>query len=193
MNGTSALKLDARYTYKDYSSWPEDERWELIDGIAYAKAAPSQSHQSLLLKLARQLGSYLDGKPCKVFIAPFSVRLNADTGDDTVVEPDILVVCDKSKLDGKGVVGAPDMVIEILSPSTAKYDRDAKFKLYLRSGVKEYCIVDPDLKLLTVHILHEVGYVSRSYNDQDTAVPVEVLDDCTINLVDVFEVLDDML
>jgi len=87
-----ARKLDEQYTYADYSSWPEDERWELIDGAAYALATPTRAHQSTLLEIARQIGNFLRGKPCQVFVAPFSVRLNADEGDDTVVEPDILVV-----------------------------------------------------------------------------------------------------
>ena len=184
----AVLKKDNNYTYADYCTWPEDERWELINGVAYALSAPSEAHQSVLVELARQISTQIRGLSCKVFVAPFSVRLNADEADDTVVEPDILVVCDKSKLDsGKGVVGAPDLIVEILSPSTARRDRDDKFKLYQISGVKEYWVVDTDLKLLTVNILHEAGYLSRSYNDNDTAVPIEILPDCAINLADVFD------
>ena len=184
-----ARKLDEQYTYADYSSWPEDERWELIDGAAYALATPTRAHQSTLLEIARQIGNFLRGKPCQVFVAPFSVRLNADEGDDTVVEPDILVVCDEKKLaDGKGVVGAPDLIVEVLSPSTAKHDRLTKFALYQRSGVREYWIVDPDISTVTVNILfHDIGYVSRAYGEGDTAMPVEVLEGCTINLADVFD------
>ena len=184
-----ARKLKERYTYADYSSWPEDERWELIDGVAYALATPTVEHQRVSREIFAQLYSFLRGKPCQVFYAPFSVRLNADEGDDTVVEPDILVVCDEKKLaDGKGVVGAPDLIIEILSPSTAKQDRLTKFDLYQRSGVREYWIVDPDIAAVSVNILfHEIGYVSRAYGERDTAVPVEVLEGCVINMADVFD------
>ena len=183
----AARKLEERYTYADYCEWPEDERWELINGFAYALATPTMAHQSALIEIGRQLGNFLLGKPCKVFVAPFSVRLNADEGDDTVVEPDILVVCDEKKLaDGKGVVGAPDFIVEILSPSTAKNDKGAKYRLYRQAGVKEYWIVDPDDKLLMANVLRDGRYYGTSYFEDDEAVPVEVLDGCTINLIEVF-------
>ena len=118
------------------------------------------------------------------------MRLNADDTDDTVVEPDVFVVCDKSKLDKKGVSGAPDFIIEVLSPSTAAYDLTTKFRLYQKAGVREYWIADPERKTVTTHVLHEIGYVSRSYNEQDDAVPVTVLESCTINLTEVFELME---
>ena len=185
-----ALKLNERYTYADYSAWPEGERWELIDGAAFAMATPSEAHQTVLGEIFGQLRDFLKGHPCKVFVAPFSVRLNADAGDDTVVEPDILVVCDESKRDGKGVVGAPDLVVEVLSPSTAKYDKSTKYRLYRGSGVREYWIVDPDDKILMANVLHDGRYLGSVYFEEDTAVPVEVLDGCTINLTEAFEGLE---
>ena len=184
----AARKLEERYTYADYCAWPEDERWELIDGAAYALATPTFAHQNALMNLAGQLYNFLRGKPCNVFVAPFSVRLNADEGDDTVVEPDILVVCDHKKLeDGKGVVGAPDFIVEILLPSTAKHDRERKYKLYQKAGVREYWVVDPDDKLLMAYVLRDGRYLGSVFFEDDESVPVEVLEGCTINLTEVFE------
>ena len=184
----AARKLEERFTYADYCAWPENERWELIDGAAYALATPTFAHQRVSGEIFGQLREFLKGKPCQVFYAPFSVRLNADEGDDTVVEPDILVVCDNKKLeDGKGVVGAPDFVIEILSPSTAKHDRERKFRLYQKAGVREYWVVDPDDKLLMAYVLRDGRYLGSVFFEDDASVPVEVLDGCTINLTEVFE------
>ena len=184
----AARKLDERYTYAGYSAWPEDERWELINGAAYAMAAPTMAHQAALLEIARQLGNFLRGKPCRVFVAPFSVRLNADEDDDTVVEPDILVVCDEKKLeDGKGVVGAPDFIVEVLSPSTAKHDLFRKFALYQDAGVREYWIADPEDKSLMAYLLRSGRYSGTMYGKNEDAVKVEVLEGCTINLSEVFQ------
>ena len=138
------------------------------------------------MELSRQLANFLKGKPCQIFAAPFDVRLNADTYDDTVVQPDLLVVCDPSKLDEKGCVGVPDMVIEILSPSTGRHDKLVKFQLYQKTGVREYWIIDPETKTLQVCILENGKYVTSMYGDTG-AVPVHVLEGCAINLQDVFE------
>jgi len=179
-------EYDKRYTYADYVTWDDDTRWELIDGIPYMMSAPNRQHQELSRNLCMQLATFLKGKTCKVYYAPFDVRLNADSKDDTVVQPDLLVVCDHSKLDKAGCVGAPDMVVEILSPSTSRYDRTLKFKTYLKSGVREYWVIDPDSKTLAVHLQKDDAYVTHPYTDEDT-VPVHVLDGCIINLSEVFE------
>ena len=184
-----ARRLEERYTYSDYCTWDDSERWELIDGVAYAMAGVSESHQDVLIELLGQLRDFLKGKQCKVFVAPFDVRFNADGADDTVVQPDILVVCDRTKLEsGKGVIGAPDFIIEILSPSTAKYDMLTKKRLYQQSGVREYWIVDPDSKTMAANVLHDGRYNSRFFDYHDSAVPIEALDGCTINLAEVFDV-----
>jgi Uma2 family endonuclease len=174
-----------RYTYADYCTWDENERWELINGVAYAMSTPVQAHQETLTGLFGQLYNFLKGKPCKVFVAPFSVRLNADEADNTVVEPDLMVVCDEKKLDGKGVVGAPDFVIEIISPSSVRRDRIIKYNLYRDAGVKEYWIVDPEYKTLQACILKDGQYILTAYGEEDIA-PVSILPGCEINLNDVF-------
>ena len=177
----------ARYTYADYASWDDDKRYELIDGVIYLMSpAPTIEHQRIGRKILRQLDTFLDGKSCEVFHAPIDVCLSAaGDKDNTVVQPDLIVVCDKSKLDGKRCNGAPDMVVEILSPSTSDRDRVLKFNKYLEAGVREYWIVDPDSKTVSVHILKDGNYIERSYDDSET-VNVHTLDGCQITLQDVF-------
>jgi len=106
---------DVRYTYSDYLQWNDDVRRELIDGIPYLMAGPNRRHQELSGNLYMQFREFLKGKPCKVYFAPFDVRLNADTLDDIVVQPDLIIICDQSKLDDASCRGVPDMVVEILS------------------------------------------------------------------------------
>jgi Uncharacterized protein conserved in cyanobacteria len=148
-----ALNLGERFAYGDYSRWPEGERWELIDGQAWAMSpSPLTSHQELSRRLERAIDGFLVDKPCHMFHAPFDVLFpESDEPDDevaTVVQPDILVICDKSKITKAGARGAPDFIAEILSPRTAKKDFGPKFELYQRHGVREYWIVDPDAKAI---------------------------------------------
>lgn len=173
---------DRRYTYADWLGWDEDVRAEIIDGALYMMAPPTQKHQEILSELHGQLWQFLKGRPCKIFPAPFGVRLSAS--EDTVLEPDIVVVCDHSKLDGKVCNGAPDLVLEIMSPSTARYDRMVKFQKYQQAGVPEYWIVDPDTKTGQVCILSGGLYFVTMYAETDIA-PVNVLEGCRINLSDV--------
>ncbi|MCL1918437.1 MAG: Uma2 family endonuclease [Peptococcaceae bacterium] len=178
-------KEDERYTYADYEKWDDEIRYELIDGVPYMLAAPSQTHQTISGELYFQLAGFLKGKQCKVFYAPFDVRLTANDKDDTVVQPDLLVVCDMPKLDGKACVGAPDMAIEILSPSSSRQDKVVKLNLYQKAGVREYWIVDVEDKAVQVCILRDGEYIVKAYTDADIA-PVHVLEGCSINLADVF-------
>jgi len=157
------------FTYGDYKTWPDDERWEVIDGIAYNMTpAPSVLHQRILAKLAARIGSQLEGKECEMFIAPFDVRLpEGDQADDdvtSVVQPDISVVCDPAKLDKAGCRGAPDFVIEITSPGTAQKDRIQKKALFERHGVKEYWIINPPDNLLTIYRARQ----DRQFEQDDT-------------------------
>lgn len=146
-----------RHTYRDYLQWPEDIRYELIDGVAYAMTAPNRRHQEVLLELARQVANALQGHPCRAFIAPFDVRLpkgnEADEEIDTVVQPDLCVVCDPTKLDERGCRGAPDWVVEVLSPATAGHDHILKRTVYERAGVREYWLVHPIDRIVTVYRL----------------------------------------
>jgi len=175
------------YTYADYYTWNDGKRYELIDGTAYLmEPTPLFGHQDVSMELSLQIGNYLKGKQGKVFAAPFDVRLNFDKGDNTVLQPDIVAFADQSKLFGTGCIGAPDMVIEILSPSTARRDRVKKFSQYLLAGVREYWIVDPDEKTVNAYILENGVYVGRTYHETDE-VPVFVLDGCVIKLSEVFE------
>lgn len=181
-----------RYTFADVLTWDEGERVEIINGEAFMMAPPSSYHQEISMELARQLANFLEGKKCKVYPAPFGVRLFERDGDspedvDTMVEPDISVVCDRSKIDKHGCKGAPDLVVEILSPSSLRHDRLVKLDLYQRAGVREYWIVDPEHKTVQVFLPDTSGSL-RLYEDyglKDIA-KVNVLDGCFIELSKVF-------
>lgn len=180
------------YTFADYLTWDENDRYEIIYGDAVMMAPPKRIHQETLTEIFKQIANFLDDKPCKIYPAPFGVRLFEQDGDspsdvDTVVEPDISVVCDRSKLDDYGCKGAPDMVIEILSPSTMRNDRLVKFELYRRAGVREYWIVDPNNQSVEVYLRDENNDLRphEVYTRNDTA-KVTVLDGCTVELAKVF-------
>ena len=181
-----------RYTFADCLNWPESDRVELIDGEIYLMTPPVRKHQKISVELLRQLANYLDGKSCEVYAAPFGVRLFEQAGDDpedvdTMVEPDLSVICDPDKLDDYGCKGAPDMVIEILSPTTRRHDRVLKMNLYQRAGVREYWLVDPDTETVLVFLLGEDGayHPHEDYSRGDTA-KVNVLEDCFVELSKVF-------
>lgn len=185
------LAENDRYTFADCLSWPENERMELIEGEAVMMSPPTRIHQEILMELSRQLANFLEGKKCKVYPAPFAVRLFEKEGDtpedvDTMVEPDISVVCDSSKLDDAGCKGAPDLVIEILSPSTMRHDRVVKFNLYQRAGVREYWIIDPDEQTVLVYLLEDGRYIAKELGGAGDRVQVNVLDGCFIELQKVF-------
>ena len=181
-----------QYTFADILSWDEGERGEIINGKAFMMAPPSRIHQKISMELSRQLANYLEGKKCEVYPAPFGVRLFEQTGDslediDTVVEPDISVVCDKSKLDKLGCRGAPDLIIEILSPSSLRHDRLVKLNLYQQAGVQEYWIADPENRSVMVFLPDSSGSLRlcEDYGQKDVA-KVNVLDGCFIELSKVF-------
>jgi Uma2 family endonuclease len=179
----AVLKRDTDYhTYSDYLRWSRDYGDELIDGTAYVREPPSasQSHQQLVLEIGRQLGNALEDKPCDVYVAPFDVRLPKSTEDDdlinTVVQPDVLIVSDRKKVDARGVRGAPDWVAEILSPSTARHDQTVKLSAYERAGVREVWLVDSIDRKLTIYRLEAGHYGHPTILDlkgrtQLTAVP----------------------
>ena len=189
--GAPAIKYN-KYTYADYSTWDDSERWELIGGYPYNMSpAPNRFHQEVAGKLYNRFSNYLEGKYCKVYIAPFDVRL-AEKGEtaaasSNVVQPDITVICDKNKLDDKGAFGAPDLIVEVLSPSTLKKDTQEKFILYERFGVKEYWIVDPDQKTVAVYILNsnQKYTLSKKYSSAEK-LPVTIFTGFEIDLNGVF-------
>lgn len=152
------LRDHDRHTYGEYLSWPDDVRYELVDGRAYLRyPAPGLVHQDVAGELYRQVANQLAGKPCRAFIAPVDVRFpQAGQGNDdvdTVLQPDVFVVCDESKLDRQGVCGAPDWVVEVLSPTTASHDQIRKRRIYERSGVPEFWLIHPLDRVLTIYRL----------------------------------------
>jgi Uma2 family endonuclease len=190
--GPLAEKKDGLYTYGDYLKWDDGERWELIDGVAYNMTpAPSRFHQQFSGELFFQLVSYLRNTGCKVYAAPFDVRLpEGDEADETirtVVQPDISVICDTSKLDDKGCKGSPDLIIEILSPATARKDLKEKFLRYERAGVREYWIVDPLGKIVTVYKRSDAGLFGRPdvYGEEER-IKVGIFEGLEIELQSVF-------
>jgi len=182
-------KEERHFTYADYKEWELDvgERYEVIYGEAYAMAAPNTQHQEILTELLGQFYVYLRGKPCRVYAAPFDVRLfyEEDESDDTVVQPDITVICDEKKRGYEGCRGAPDLVVEILSPSNTSIEMERKLKLYQDAGVREYWIVDPENNILKVHRFHDSEILTNTYKNADT-VPVGVLPGFNIELEQVF-------
>ena len=152
-----------RHTYGEYATWPEGVRCELIDGIVYDMApAPSRRHQEVLGELFRQVADALEGTPCRPYIAPFDVRLpeadEADAAVATVVRPDLVVVCDEARLDERGCRGAPDWVVEVLSPGSARHDQGVKREVYERHGVAEYWLIHPIDRVVMVYRLTQGAY-----------------------------------
>jgi Uma2 family endonuclease len=187
------FKEEDRFTYADYLTWQDDQRWELIDGEAFCMSpGPNRLHQKWLGELYRQFANYLVGKPCEVYLAPFDVRLQdyLDASDEetiTVVQPDLMIICDTNKLDERGVKGAPDIVVEIISPSTAKRDIKTKFELYQRHGVKEYWIMYPnDRTLLVYRLSGDNRYGTPEVFGEADIVSVPLLCDLNIDMAAVF-------
>ena len=161
-------KRDTHYhTFADYLRWSATYGDELINGAAYVREppGPSPSHQGIAFELGRQIGNALEGKPCRVFAAPLDVRLPKSTEEDnqidTVVQPDVFIVCDLRKIDARGMRGAPDWIAEVLSPGTASHDRRIKLPVYERAGVREVWLIDPHKRTLTLYRL-EAGRYGRA-------------------------------
>jgi len=174
------------FSYRDYKGWDDSIRYELIDGEAYMMSAPDERHHDLVTDIYTQLRSQLSGSPCKPFIAPFDVRLfpREDESDDTVVQPDVFVICDRNKLsDGKACKGAPDFVVEVTSPSTKMMDLFNKKDLYCKAGVKEYWVIGPNK--IGCYVLEKGMFVETVYPidfSDALEIPVSVLPGCTLKL-----------
>ncbi len=182
---------DRLYTYGDYLKWTDEKRYELIDGKAYIMTpAPSPEHQKVSGEIFRQIANFLFDKECDVYDAPFDVILTEEKRIEdsiTVVQPDIVVLCDKNKLNKRGYDGTPELVIEIISPSSASRDRKIKRDLYERHGVREYWLVNYNEKTVEVYLLNEDKMYGKPavYLEEDK-VPVIIFSDFQIELSYVF-------
>ena len=178
------LKQEPPYTYEEWLNLDIEGRSELIDGQIYLMSDPTGRYQEVLGEIHRQIANFLLGKACQVFLAPFSVRLLR--GKNTAYEPDIVVLCDPSIRRKRGCVGVPDMLVEVLSRSTAKKDKVIKYNDYMQAGVKEYWIVDPDKDFIDAYRLVNGEYIRQTYDKGDIA-PILVLPGCEIDLSLVFK------
>ena len=180
------LKRQGEYTLEDYYAIPDDIRVELIDGVIYDMSAPTFTHQDLAFELAVFLRNYIKDKKgkCKTYVSPIDVQLDRD--DKTMVQPDVIVVCDRDKIMNRCLYGAPDFVVEILSPSTSKKDSTIKLKKYKHAGVREYWMVDPDKKKVVVYDWNKSDI--PAVFGFDAKVSVGIFDgECVIDFAEIFE------
>lgn len=160
-----APKLSGKVSWTDYCSWTDDKRWEIIDGHPYAMTAPRVNHQAVLGELYVLLHTHFKSRPCQVFLSPIDVKIS----EYDVVQPDIVVICERSKLTETHVEGAPDLAIEVLSPSTQRHDRIRKLRLYAAAGVKEYWLIQPYPAMAEVLSLEGGSYrIAGTYTERDT-------------------------
>jgi Uma2 family endonuclease len=191
---TSISQLDPKgtYTYADYLTWRFEQMVEIIKGRLFILSpAPASRHQLISGKLIGQVFPYFSMHECNVYHAPFDVRLVKGKIDDkdiiTVVQPDICVICDASKIDEKGCLGSPDLIIEILSPSTAKKDFNEKYNLYQENGVKEYWIVNPDANCMHQYLLNDTGlYEEKGFFGRTDKVSSSIFTGLVVDLAAVF-------
>ncbi len=187
------LDLTKQYTYADYLTWQFSERVELIKGRIFKMSpAPLRTHQNISFQLSLQIGNYLKGRNCDAYAAPFDVRLvnkrrsTPDNQITSVVQPDICVICDKSKLDDRGCVGAPDWIIEILSPGNNKKEMKDKFELYEENGVKEYWVIYPDyLQIQAFDLVNDKFTLRETYVNEEK-VPVKIFPDFYVDSTAIF-------
>jgi Uma2 family endonuclease len=182
--GKAEMKAKQKYTYAQYRSWPEDERWEIIDGEAYAMTpAPNLRHQTVVMNLTGHFFNFFKNKQCKPFVAPTDVVLDAFN----IVQPDLLVVCDRDKMTNANIQGAPDLVVEVLSPSTNLKDRREKKALYERFGVREYLLVYSDDALVERYSLTEGKYAAPDILNWDERIRSTSFPELEIDLWEIFE------
>jgi Uma2 family endonuclease len=191
----SQLDINGVYTYADYVTWQFEQTVELIKGKIFSMSpAPKTYHQKISRHLTRWFDNYLTNKSCELFVAPFDVRLydkkkSVKAAKDifTVVQPDLCVICDESKIDEDGCIGAPDLIIEILSKGNSKKEMRIKYDLYEESGVQEYLIADPEHETFHQFILDENGKYKlvKIYTSDDTLTPI-LFSDLQINLNEIF-------
>ncbi len=186
------LDMTKVYTYADYYKWKFEERVELIKGHIFKMSpAPNRLHQELVGKLHIKLGIYLHKNPCKLYVAPFDVRLPRKSKEDkdiiTVLQPDLCVICDPSKLDTRGCIGAPDIVVEVLSPSNNKKELRNKHEAYEEAGVKEYWVVLPYEKTMLIYTLVDDKFSTSGLLASGDIVTSAVLPGFSLDLAELFE------
>ena len=190
-----SASYSGKYSYADYLTWQLDEMVEIIKGRLFKMtSAPSRIHQKTAGKLHHWLYSFLEGKTCEVYIAPFDVRLPTTSTNNeevyTVVQPDVCVICDKNKLDEAGCIGAPDLIVEILSPGNNKKELQNKYEVYQESGVREYWIIHPNEQTLLIYSLKNGGFIpSRLFTSGDN-VNSNVILGFNLDLEDFFKDMD---
>ena len=187
------LDLNKLYTYADYLTWSFQERVELLKGKIFKMSpAPSQIHQRVSFDIGLLLGNHLKNKPCHTFAAPFDVRLvnfkqsSSNNQVITVVQPDICVICNESKLDDKGCVGSPDLIVEILSSGNSKKEMNIKFDLYEENAVLEYWIVEPHQKSILIYTLQNGKYIGLKPFTEDEIIKSPLFPDLNFNIKDIF-------
>ncbi len=186
------LDLNAKYTYADYLTWQFKERLELIKGYIFKMSpAPNRFHQSVSRQISGYFWEILKKTNCKFYVAPFDVRLIKNSKKNssiiTVVQPDICIVCDETKLDNAGCIGAPDLIVEILSPGNTKKEMHIKYDLYEENGVKEYWIVDPERKTIMVYVLESKKYIGLKPFTDDIILISATFPKIKIKLSEIFE------
>ena len=180
--------INGLYTYAEYLLWKFEERVELLKGKLFKMSAPSINHQRVSRKLSTKIDNYLEGKRCEIFSAPFDVVLKNPNGEDnTVLQPDLCVVCDPEKLaDGKRCYGAPDWVLEIVSPSNVEKELSKKMHIYEEAGVAEYWVLRPEEKELDIFVLQDNGYIGLKPRFAGEVVSPQKFPDLQINLSEIF-------
>ena len=190
-----SASYSGKYSYADYLTWQLDEVVEIIKGRLFKMtAAPSRIHQKVTTKLSHRLYGFLEEKPCEVYIAPFDVRLPTSSTKNhdvyTVIQPDVCVICDKNKLDDAGCIGAPDLIVEILSPGNNKKELQNKYEVYQESGVREYWIIHPSEQTLLIYSLKEGVFIpSRLFTSGDN-VGSNAIPGFNLDLEDFFKDMD---
>lgn len=186
----SDLDLTKQYSYSDYLLWQFSDRVELIKGfIKSMSPAPSRNHQSIVKNIALRFGNVLEKSPCDFYFAPFDVRLPIPSAkkNTTVVQPDLCIICDENKLDEQGCKGAPDLIVEILSPNNSKHDLVTKFNLYEESGVLEYWLVEPAEKMVLVYTLQNNKYIGLKPFAEGEIIDSPLFPNMKIEVESVFE------
>ena len=189
------LDFSKKYSYADYLLWKFEERIEILRGKIFKMSpAPSSSHQRISTELFGGLYTYFRKSSCQIFHAPFDVRLpdsqkkNTDKDIFTVVQPDLCIICDKSKIDERGCVGAPDLIVEILSPGNTTKEMKNKFRLYEEAGVREYWLVEPNDRVIFVYVLREGIYIGLAPFTEEDILKSEIFEGLEMSVAEIFEI-----